>query len=280
VLIRLKKPEALQRVYWNLRVAGRAYAKWKRRLPLVLPKNIIITVSNWGTNDLGVDREMSWVKNKEKFNRTFWVAFILYVSGLILWAFSIIMLKFYESMLTNPDLPLEQLWRIEGALQWWNNYYLDTAFPIVTTLILIGLVLLLTLKLATPSKLDNYLKTDIGRWYWIIIVVIIATTILVFTIPDTQYPLVYLRHIFGVIFVLFLPGYSFIRALFPKTKTTKSLGQMEEIALSLAASLVLVPIVVFILSYLSLGINLTSITLGLVVITILLANIAVIRESR
>jgi hypothetical protein len=248
--------------------------------PLTLPKNIIIAISNWGTNDLDVDKEMSWVKNKKKFNRTFWIAFILYISGLILWVISIIMLKFYESMLTNPNLPLEQLWRIEGALQWWNNYTSHTAIPIIITLILIGLALLLTLKLATPSKLDNYLKTNIGRWYWIIIIVIIATTLIVFTIPDTQYPLVYLRYVFGAIFVLLLPGYSLIRALFPKTKTTKSLGQTEEIALSLAASLSLVSIVGLILNYLPWGINLTSITISLVVTTILLANIAVIRESR
>jgi hypothetical protein len=223
---------------------------------------------------------MSWFKNKKKVNRTFLIAFILLISGLILWTSSIIMLKVYESMLTNPNLPLEQLLMIEGALQWWNNYYSHTIVPIVTTLILIGLVLLLTLKLVTPEKLDNYLKTNIGRWYWIIIIVIIATTVLVFTIPDTQYLLVYLRYIFGVIFVLLLPGYSFIRALFPKTKTTKSLGQMEEIALTLGASLALVPIVGFILNYLPWGIQLTSITLGLIVITILLATIAVIRENQ
>jgi hypothetical protein len=223
---------------------------------------------------------VSRFKNKKKINHTLWIAFILVISGLILWTSSIIMLKSYESMLTNPNLPLEQLWRMEEALQWWNNYYSRTAVPIVTTLILTGLALLLTLKLTTPSKLDNYLKTNIGRWYWIIIIVLIATTVLVFTIPDTQYPLVYLRYIFGVIFVLLLPGYSFIRALFPKTKTTKSLGQTEEIAFTLAASLSLVSMVGLILNYLPWGINLTSITLGLVITTILLATIAIIRENK
>ena len=218
--------------------------------------------------------------NKKKFNLPLWVGFILVFSGLILWTCIIIIMSLYESNLTNPNLSVEELGRIEGALNWWNNFYSNTGVPISTTLILLGLVLELTLKLTPSSKLDNYLKTKKSFWYWINLILIITTTTLVFSIPETQYPLVYLRYVFGSIFVLWLPGYNFIRALFPKTKPTKPFGQIEEFALDLGASLTLVSVVGLILNYSPSGIRSTSITFSLVITTIIFATIAIIRECQ
>lgn len=52
------------------------------------------------------------------------------------------------------------------------------------------------------------------------------------------YPLVYARYVLGSIFVLWLPGYTPIKALF----LTKEIDNIERIALSIGMSLALVPI--------------------------------------
>lgn len=56
---------------------------------------------------------------------------------------------------------------------------------------------------------------------------------LVFTVPENAYPIVYARYVLGSIFVLFLPGYSLIKALFP----TRELDNIERTALSIGMSL-------------------------------------------
>jgi len=65
-----------------------------------------------------------------------------------------------------------------------------------------------------------------------------ATTATVFTISENASLIVYARYLLGSIFVLLLPGYTFIKALFP----TKELDEIERMALSIGMSLALVPI--------------------------------------
>jgi uncharacterized membrane protein len=67
----------------------------------------------------------------------------------------------------------------------------------------------------------------------------------VFTVPEDAYPIVYLRYILGSIFILWLPGYTFIKALFPE----KELDSIERIALSIGMSIALVPIIGLLLNY-------------------------------
>jgi len=72
-----------------------------------------------------------------------------------------------------------------------------------------------------------------------------GTAISVFTIPENGYPLVYLRYILGSIFILLLPGFNLIKALFP----TREIDNVERTALSLGMSLALVPLVGLLLNY-------------------------------
>jgi len=46
----------------------------------------------------------------------------------------------------------------------------------------------------------------------------VATAIVVFAIPENAYPIIYIRYVLGVIFVLWLPGFTLIKALFPTKK--------------------------------------------------------------
>ena len=147
-----------------------------------------------------------------------------------------------------------------------------------------GKIKLKELPTRPPQKLATYLKTKKANWYWTTLALIAATTLTVFVIPENAYPLVYIRYVLGAIFVLWLPGYSFIKALFPEEtqtkETTKPLDPIERIALSLGMSLALVPIVGLLLNYTPWGIRLTPIVLSLLSLTTIFATAAIIREHR
>jgi hypothetical protein len=128
----------------------------------------------------------------------------------------------------------------------------------------------------TPTTLSTYLKTGEATWYWITIILATATALTVFTIQENSYPLIYIRYVLGAIFVLFLPGYSLIKLLFP----SKELDNIERTALSIGMSLALVPITGLILNYTPWGIRTTPITLSLLTLTIILATAAIIREHQ
>ena len=125
-----------------------------------------------------------------------------------------------------------------------------------------------------PAGLDTYLTSIHATWFWTIIILSTATTISVFTISEKMIPYVYLRYILGSIFVLFLPGYSLIKTLFP----TREIDNIERTALSIGMSLALVPLVGLLLNYTPWGIRLTPITVSLLALTIILSIIGLIRE--
>jgi len=139
-----------------------------------------------------------------------------------------------------------------------------------------GKITLKELPTPPPQKLDIYLKTKEAYWYWTTIVLTLATTLTVFTVPENAYPLVYLRYLLGSIFVLFLPGYSLIKALFP----TKELDNIERTALSIGMSLALIPIIGLLLNYTPWGIRTTPIALSLLALTTIFATAAIIREHQ
>lgn len=134
----------------------------------------------------------------------------------------------------------------------------------------------------TPPKLTTYLKTEQALWYWATIATATITAVIVFTVPENLNPLSYVRIVLGTIFILWLPGYTFIRALFPQhepAKTNaKNLDTIERVSLSLGMSLALVPIVGLLLNYTPWGIRLTPIVLSLLALTIVFATTAAVRE--
>ena len=135
------------------------------------------------------------------------------------------------------------------------------------------------LKLKEPSirpplKLSTYLKTRDATWYWIILILATTTALTVFTIQEDTHPLIYIRYVLGAIFVVFLPGYSLIKALFPE----KELDNIERTALSIGMSLALVPITGLILNYTPWGIRTAPITLSLLALTTIFATAAIMRE--
>lgn len=147
-----------------------------------------------------------------------------------------------------------------------------------------GTIKLENQPLPASPKLTNYIKTEKALWYWTAIAIAAMTVAIVFTVPEALYPWSYLRNALGIIFVLWLPGYTFIRALFPmdipiKT-STKNLDSIERIALSLGMSVALGPLVGLLLNYTPWGIRLTPLVLSLFALTLVFATAAVIREHQ
>jgi len=142
----------------------------------------------------------------------------------------------------------------------------------------------------TPEKFRSYLRSNQAVWYWITMTLTLATMLIVFVVPENDFPLVYIRYVLGIIFVLWLPGYAFIKALFPQTlpfaralahslgTTEKNLDTIERVALSLGMSIALVPIVGLLLNYTPWGIRLTPIVLSLTTLTLAFATTAIARE--
>ena len=136
----------------------------------------------------------------------------------------------------------------------------------------------------TPESLTAYLGSVQASWYWITIIITLVTTLLVFSTPENVVPLVYARYLLGSVFVLWLPGYAFIKALFPTRvpiqTRSKDLDTIERVALSFGMSIALVPIIGLLLNYTPWGIRLTPITLSLSALTLTFATAAIIREHQ
>ena len=137
------------------------------------------------------------------------------------------------------------------------------------------------LKLTQPVKevpkgFFNYIRSTHATWFWITIILVIATTITVFTIQEDALPLVYIRNILGILFILFLPGYSLIKTLFPKHE----INIKERIAFSIGTSIAIIPLMGILLNNSPWGMRLTPITLSILFLTIILAISGVIREHQ
>jgi hypothetical protein len=104
----------------------------------------------------------------------------------------------------------------------------------------------------------------------------LGTLLVVYALPD-DFPLVVFRWVLGSVFVLFIPGYVAVEALFPKGR---ELDGIERLALSVGLSLALVPLVGLLLNYTPWGIRLDPIMVSLTVLTVGLALVAFVRRFR
>ena len=85
------------------------------------------------------------------------------------------------------------------------------------------------------------------------------------------------RIIIGLLFVLFLPGYTLLAVLFPR-KT--NLDGITRLALSLGMSLALVALILLILNYTPWGYQLYSILISLILFTDIMAVVAWVRRRK
>jgi DNA-binding Lrp family transcriptional regulator len=144
---------------------------------------------------------------------------------------------------------------------------------------------ILKLEDVAPQPRTSVTRLKIGKIlfsYWMTIAIGMLAAVVIFTIPEDFYPWIYARNILGVIFVVFLPGYSVIKALFPvnmpiKT-STENLEALERFALSFSMSIALVAIVGLLLNISPWGMQLDVMVLSLLAVTLIFATVAVVRE--
>ena len=119
---------------------------------------------------------------------------------------------------------------------------------------------------------SNYIFSTEARWFWAIVIATLVTSLIVLLGFDDKSPLIYVRYTMGLIFVLFLPGFSMLKP-FPD----KQLDFFEMLAFSIGISLALVPLVVQPLNFTPVGIGVSSVTLSILIITLFFSILAGIR---
>ena len=129
-------------------------------------------------------------------------------------------------------------------------------------------------KKAIPPSFLSFILSDRSAWFWIIAFTAFSTIVAVAAIPENAFPFVYARYVLGLLYVLFLPGYCFIRAFF----TQRPLEYLEQILFSLGLSIVFVFLIGLLLNYSPWGITLAPIVLSLLTLTLAFSIIALFRE--
>lgn len=126
-----------------------------------------------------------------------------------------------------------------------------------------------------PKTLVEYaLRLEYSLWFWTIIVLVSLTLIIIY-ITSILPQLIALRYFLGTLYVLYLPGYVLVEALYPREGDLKPL---ERLALSIGLSLAIVPLIGLILNYTPWGIRLGPILVSLAIYTFGISIVALIRK--
>jgi hypothetical protein len=134
------------------------------------------------------------------------------------------------------------------------------------------------LKLSEPNTTISIIRYFFGIenvWFWAITTIITATIVCIFTVESSS--MIYIRYALGGVFVLFLPGFMLISALYPRSE---EMDGLERLALSIGLSLAIVPLVGLGLNYTPWGIKLTPIVISLAMVVEVLAVVCVFRRFR
>ncbi len=131
-----------------------------------------------------------------------------------------------------------------------------------------------------PINVSSYIEyLGLGTensWFYLITGAVLGTLLSIYLLPDSL-PWIAIRWILGSIFVLYLPGFVIVEALFPERK---ELSGIERLALSLGLSLAVVPLLGLVLNYTPWGIRLTPVTVTLSLTTLLVGLIATYRKYK
>ncbi|MGF7119201.1 DUF1616 domain-containing protein [Methanobacterium oryzae] len=136
-----------------------------------------------------------------------------------------------------------------------------------------------TFKIQRKSERNFNKKTKFKSRFLLydLLLVLIATTLCIIFVITPKLNDTPIRIILGLLFILFLPGYSLIAALFPKKV---DLDGVERLALSFGLSIAVTPLIGLLLNYTPFGIRLTPILISLSAFTVLMCIIAYIRRLK
>lgn len=120
-------------------------------------------------------------------------------------------------------------------------------------------------------------------WFKIVIAIGAVAAVAALFVPSDLFPWAYARNVLGVIFTLFLPGFTFGKAFFPKTfdeGASKDLEKIQRIVLSIGLSIALVSITSLALYYSPFGLNLATMVLTIFALTLGLAFVGIYRSQQ
>lgn len=126
-----------------------------------------------------------------------------------------------------------------------------------------------------PSNLASYFFNLENAWFWAVTALVAVTVLVVFMVNSSA--LLYLRYVLGGIFVLFIPGFLLISALYARSE---EMDTLERVALSIGLSLAVVPLIGLALNYTPWGIRLEPIMVSLALFSEIMAVICVVRRFR
>jgi hypothetical protein len=126
-----------------------------------------------------------------------------------------------------------------------------------------------------PLNFTGYFINLENTWFWAITALVAVTLVVVFSV-DTSV-LLYLRYVLGGVFVLFLPGFMLVSALYPRGE---ELDSLERIALSIGLSLAIVPLIGLALNYTPWGIRLEPIMVSMALFVEAMAAVVIVRRFR
>ncbi len=135
------------------------------------------------------------------------------------------------------------------------------------------------IKLVDPSPPKSFyeylFRLDYSLWFWVV-VSLVSLTLLSIILTSVFEGIIYLRYVLGSIYVLFLPGYVTIEALYP---LERELSSLERLALSIGLSLAIVPLIGLVLNYTPWGIRLEPILWSMSIYILLVSIGAAYRKS-
>ena len=113
-------------------------------------------------------------------------------------------------------------------------------------------------------------------WYLGVIIASVLSAVSVLLISPTNFPLSIVRWITGLIMLLWVPGFSFVEALF----SGKTIGAVETVTLSVALSILLVIITALVCNFTPLGLSEMPIIAILSAISIAFASVAIYNQNK
>lgn len=126
-----------------------------------------------------------------------------------------------------------------------------------------------------PITLVSYVfRLDYTLWFWVSVILVVLTLGFVYV---TEYLpiLTPVRYVLGSIYVLFLPGYSLVEALYPREG---DLTPLERVALSIGLSLAVTPLIGLVLNYTPWGIRLPAIITSTTILIITMLTTSLHRK--
>jgi hypothetical protein len=127
-----------------------------------------------------------------------------------------------------------------------------------------------------PTIFIEYFASLYSTWFWLVFTVLVLMSLTIYVLPQVP-PFTWIRVGLGFLTSLYLPGYTFVEALYPQKP---ELEDLERFALGVGLSLALTPLVGFVLNYTPWGIRLYSITVSITILTLLFGIIGIYRKFK